>query len=107
MRILPVPLAKRTRATAVLRRPVPRNWGTCALGTLISAILRNQWLKVGGEWLRPGLLGWGQRCRLLGGVGVLAAFVHFKLRHQDAAQSVLLHHPAHGVRDQIFRLLRA
>ena len=50
---------------------------------------------------KTGLLGRGQWRRLLGGVRVRATLVHFELGHQDAAQAVLGHHPAHGVGDEL------
>ena len=45
--------------------------------------------------------------RLLGGMGMLAAFVNFQLGHEDPAQAVFRHHAAHGVGDELLGMAGA
>src|SRR5689334_19718034 len=84
--ILPDPIARRTRATAVLRRPVPRNSEVSA----IEKLTRDR-----------------ERRGILGSVRVLAALVDFQFREQLRAEAVLRNHAFHGVVDQLLGMTRA
>ena len=48
-----------------------------------------------------------QGCGLLGGVGVLVAFIDFQLGHEHTTEAVFGNHAANRVSDEFFRLLGA
>src|SRR5688500_15710136 len=86
--ILPEPIARRTRATAVLRRPVPRN------SEVVSAIEKR-------------LARDSEGCWGLGSVRMLTALVHFQFGEQLPAEPVFRKHAFDGVVAQLCRMLGA
>src|SRR5574340_1055155 len=85
MMILPSPGRMRTRATDVLRRPVPSVSGVVALGI--------------GYFLLDAKFFW---LGLLGLVRVLLAGVDLQLVEHLEGQFVLRQHPAHGLTEDLF-----
>src|SRR5437588_1436345 len=89
---LPEPWANRTRATAVLRRPVPANSEVLVSAIEISGV---------ADRLARNL----QRSRLLCGVRMFGSFINLQLRHQHATEAIFRDHAANSVSDELFGVL--
>src|SRR5688572_14927823 len=104
MRILPVPGATRTRATALLRRPTPQTnvrgpWGCSAVAVSVVVVVSWSAITGGGQGL-----GELEFFGLLGAVRVLVTLVDLQLAEDVSAHLALREHPTDGELDELLRV---